>query len=44
MSMRSHFPRLIDSVEAIMRIKCVLQDVSLEAFEADREKQWLVDP
>ena len=35
MSARSHFPRLIDVVEAIERIQCVLDDVLLEAFESD---------
>lgn len=43
MSARSHFPRLIDIVEAIERIQCVLRHLSLEAFEADWEKQWLVE-
>ena len=40
---RSHSPRLMDIVEAIERIQCVLRDVSREAFEADWEKQWLVE-
>ena len=43
MSGRSHSPRLMDSVEATERIQSVLRDVFREAFEADWERQWLVE-
>ena len=33
----------MDIVESIERIQCVLRHLSLEAFEADWEKQWLVE-
>lgn len=36
-------PRLTDIVEAIERIRSVLSDAPLEAFEADWQKQWLVE-
>ena len=36
-------PRLADIVEAIERIHRVLDGVSLEAFEQDWEKRWLVE-
>jgi uncharacterized protein with HEPN domain len=36
-------PRLGDIIEAIERVRGVLGDMSLEAFEADWEKQWLVE-
>jgi uncharacterized protein with HEPN domain len=40
---RSLLPRLTDIVEAIGRIRHVLGDTSLEAFENDWECQWLVE-
>ena len=40
---RSFVPRLADIVEAIGRIRIVLGVATLEAFEADWEKQWLVE-
>jgi uncharacterized protein with HEPN domain len=40
---RTLIPRLTDIVEAIERIRSVLRDMPLEAFEADWQKQWLVD-
>jgi uncharacterized protein with HEPN domain len=43
MAPRSPVPRLTDSVEAIERIRKVLGDLDLDAFEADWEKQWLVE-
>ena len=43
MSARSLIPRLTDIVEAIERVRDVLGDVPLEAFEADWRKQWLVE-
>jgi uncharacterized protein with HEPN domain len=36
-------PRLADIVEAIERIRFILNGVSLEAFEQDWEKRWLVE-
>jgi uncharacterized protein with HEPN domain len=36
-------PRLTDIIEAIERIRHVLRDVSLETFERDWEKRWLVE-
>ena len=36
-------PRLSDIVESIARIDGVLDDISLEAFEADWQRQWLVE-
>jgi uncharacterized protein with HEPN domain len=40
---RALIPRLTDMVEAIERIRGVLRDTPLEAFEADWQKQWLVE-
>jgi uncharacterized protein with HEPN domain len=39
---RSLIPRLTDIVEAIERINGVLENISLEAFETDWQRQWLV--
>jgi uncharacterized protein with HEPN domain len=36
-------PRLGDIVEAIERVRLILAGVSLEAFEQDWEKRWLVE-
>jgi uncharacterized protein with HEPN domain len=36
-------PWLTDIVEAIERIRNVAGDMTLEAFEADWEKQWVVE-
>jgi uncharacterized protein with HEPN domain len=36
-------PRLADIVEAIERIRLILKGVSLEVFEQDWEKRWLVE-
>src|SRR4029077_14090924 len=36
-------PRLADIIEAIERIRRVLDGVTLEAFEQDWEKRWLVE-
>ncbi|MGA2794949.1 MAG: hypothetical protein ABSE69_15740 [Roseiarcus sp.] len=36
-------PRLADIVEAIERIRRVLDGAPLEAFELDWEKRWLVE-
>jgi uncharacterized protein with HEPN domain len=40
---RTLIPRLTDMVEAIARIRGVLRDTPLEGFEADWQKQWLVE-
>jgi hypothetical protein len=40
---RALIPRLTDMVEAIERIRGILRDTSLEAFEGDWQKQWLVE-
>jgi uncharacterized protein with HEPN domain len=40
---RSLIPRLADIVEAIERINVILADVSLDAFENDWQRQWLVE-
>ena len=39
---RSLVPRLTDIVEAIERIHDVLENISLQAFETDWQRQWLV--
>jgi uncharacterized protein with HEPN domain len=39
---RSLIPRLTDIVEAIERINGVLENISLETFETDWRRQWLV--
>lgn len=43
MAARSVIPRLTDIIEAIERVNSVLVDVSLEAFESDWQRQWLVE-
>lgn len=43
MIIRSQLPRLLDIVEAIERIQGVLNGVTIELFEADWEKRWLVE-
>jgi uncharacterized protein with HEPN domain len=40
---RTLIPRLTDIVEAIDRIHSVLRDTPLEVFEADWQKQWLIE-
>ena len=40
---RSLVLRLTDMVEAIERVRHVLPGVSIEAFESDWERQWLVE-
>jgi uncharacterized protein with HEPN domain len=40
---RNSSPRLADIIEAIERIRHVLDGVPLEAFEQDWEKRWLVE-
>ncbi len=41
--MKNMTPPLTDIVEAIERVRLVLGEMPLEAFEADWEKQWLVE-
>ena len=36
-------PRLADMIEAIERIRRILDGVTLEAFEQNWEKRWLVE-
>jgi len=43
MSERIISPRLLDMIEAIERIHRVLEGISLEAFELDWEKRWLLE-
>ena len=43
MAARSFIPRLTDIIEAIERVNGVLADVSLEAFESDWQRQWLIE-
>jgi uncharacterized protein with HEPN domain len=40
---RSLIPRLTDIIEAIERIRGVLLGMSLEVFENDWQRQWLVE-
>ena len=42
MAYRPQAPRLTDMIEAIERVLHVTAELSLEGFEADWEKQWLV--
>jgi len=43
MPARSSVPRLTDIVEAIERVRSIIASLTLEAFEADWQKQWLVE-
>jgi uncharacterized protein with HEPN domain len=43
MSSGSAIPRLSDIIEAIERVRAVLGDMPLDAFELDWQKQWLVE-
>jgi uncharacterized protein with HEPN domain len=40
---RSLIPRLTDIIEAIERVNGVLAGVSLDAFENDWQRQWIVE-
>ena len=40
---RAPIPRLTDIVEAIARVRALVSTITLEAFEADWQKQWLVE-
>lgn len=39
----SAIPRLTDILEAIRNIRSVTRDVTLEEFEADWQKRWIVE-
>jgi uncharacterized protein with HEPN domain len=43
MAPRSLIPRLTDIVEAIERVSGIVGDTTLEGFEADWQKRWLVE-
>jgi uncharacterized protein with HEPN domain len=43
MPSRSLVPRLGDMVQACERVRHLLQGVPLDAFEADWQKQWIVE-
>jgi uncharacterized protein with HEPN domain len=43
MAARSLAPRLTDIIEAIDHIRSEMAGLSIEAFEADWRKQWLVE-
>lgn len=43
MTSRALALRVMDMIEAIERIQTILTDMSLEAFENDWQKQWLVE-
>jgi uncharacterized protein with HEPN domain len=43
MGARSPVPHLSDIIESIERIRAIPQGISLEAFESDWRKQWLVE-
>jgi uncharacterized protein with HEPN domain len=43
MAERSSLPRRIDIIEAIERLSSVTMAVSLDAFEADWQKRWLIE-
>jgi uncharacterized protein with HEPN domain len=43
MAERTPIPRLTDIIEAIERIRSTVTDVTLDAFEADWKKRWLVE-
>jgi uncharacterized protein with HEPN domain len=43
MAPRSATPRLADIIEAIEHIRLVTANISLDDFEADWQKRWLVE-
>ena len=43
MTTRSPVPSLTDIVEAIELIRAEMEGVTLEAFESDRRKRWLIE-
>jgi len=42
-TVRSSIPRLTDILEAIEHIRAEMIDVSLEVFESDWRKRWLIE-
>jgi uncharacterized protein with HEPN domain len=42
-SAHSLIPRLTDIIDAIERVRGVVKDTPLDAFEADWQRQWLVE-
>ncbi len=40
---RSPIPRLIDIIDASEKLRALLRDVSLQSFETDWQRQWLVE-
>jgi uncharacterized protein with HEPN domain len=43
MASRPPIPRLVDIIEAVERIQSVVSGVTLDAFELDWQKRWLVE-
>ena len=43
MATRSPAPRLQDIVEAIEHLRTVTAEITLDQFEADWQKRWLVE-
>jgi uncharacterized protein with HEPN domain len=43
MAAHSMIPRLTDIIEAIERVNDVMGGMPLQAFEADCQKQWLIE-
>jgi uncharacterized protein with HEPN domain len=43
MTSRSPAPRLGDMIQACERIRHLLQDLPLDVFETDWQKQWIVE-
>ena len=43
MAERTLIPRLTDIIEAIERIRSIVANVTLDAFEADWQRRWLME-
>jgi uncharacterized protein with HEPN domain len=43
MTERTLIPRVTDIIEAIERIRSIITDVTLDAFDSDWQKRWLVE-
>jgi uncharacterized protein with HEPN domain len=43
MTNRTLIPRLVDIIEAVEHIRSVITGISLDDFEADWQKRWLVE-
>jgi len=39
----SAIPRLTDIIEAVQNIRSMTESITLEAFEADWQKRWIVE-